>query len=234
MALRVIGAGLGRTGTLSLKVALEQLGFTSCYHMAEVIMNPSHAALWTAAADGRADWERIFEGYAATVDYPGCRYWRELAETYPEAKVVLSVRDPDKWFESTQETIFSERSRQQLNYEGFEEFFEKNVFSQFGERIHDRGFMIEAFRRHNEDVKRAIPSERLLVFEVSQGWEPLCEFLDVPVPTAPFPHANSREEMAAMLAAMRTAGAAMEPPTLEQMGEIVRQRLAGYRKTPPA
>jgi Sulfotransferase domain len=230
MALKVIGAGLGRTGTLSLKVALEQLGFSRCYHMAEVLINPSHAPRWVDAANGRADWEGIFDGYAATVDYPGCRYWRELADEYPEAKVVLSVRDPGRWFDSTQATIFAPSNRERLNFPELGEFFEKNVFSHFGEHIHDRDYMVRAFERHNDEVKRSIAPERLLVFEAKDGWEPLCEFLEVPVPTAPFPHANSREEMAAMMAAAQAAGRQTGPPTLEQMGEMVRRRLAGYRQ----
>ena len=231
MALQVIGAGLGRTGTLSLKVALERLGFTSCYHMVEVLMNPSHAAHWVDAANGAPDWERIFGGYAATVDYPGCRYWRELADAYPEARVVLTVRDPDRWFESTQATIFSPRNRERLNFPEFGDFLEKNVFSQFGDRIHDRDYMTAAFRRHNDEVKQAIPPERLLVFEAKQGWEPLCEFLGVPAPSESFPHANSREEMEAMVEAAQAAGGNQPAPTLEQVSAMVRQRVAGLRRS---
>ena len=230
MALQIIGAGLGRTGTLSLKLAIEQLGFMGCYHMVEVLMNPSHAAYWNAAADGRADWARIFAGYAATVDYPGCRYWRELAGAYPEAKVILTVRDPQRWFESTQATIFSDHNRQRLQFPELDDFFAKNVFADFGDRIHDRDYMVEMFQQHNEDVKRSISPERLLVFEVKEGWAPLCEFLDVPMPSEPFPHANSREEMAAMIKAAQAAGHSQPPPNLEQMSEMVRQRVAGMRE----
>jgi Sulfotransferase domain len=229
MALKVIGAGLGRTGTLSLKMALEQLGFASCYHMVEVLMHPHHTAWWIEAADGRPSWERLFEGYAATVDYPGCRFWRELVAAYPDAKVILSVRDPEKWFESTQATIFSEQNRQRLHFAEFGDFFERIVFSHFGERIHDRAFMIEAFRRHNEEVIAAIAPERLLVFEAKEGWAPLCEFLGVPEPATPFPRTNSREEMAAMMEAQQAAASAGPPPTLEQLGTMLRQRLASLR-----
>jgi hypothetical protein len=230
MALKIIGAGLGRTGTLSLKIALEQLGFVKCYHMAEVLMNPRDAACWVDAAAGRPDWERIFEGYAATVDYPGCRYWRELAEYYPAAKVILSVRDAQRWFESTQATIFSPQNRERLQFPQMREFFDKNVYADFGERIHDRDYMVAAFERHNEEVRRAISPERLLEFDVKQGWQPLCEFLGVPVPATPFPRTNSREEMAAMMDASKDAARAQTPPTLEQMGEMIRQRLAGYHQ----
>ncbi len=208
MSLQIIGAGLGRTGTMSLKLALEQLGFRGCYHMIEVLLEPEpRMGQWLEAARGRPDWPAIFSGYAATVDYPGCRFWRELADYYPDAKVILTERDPVKWFESTQATIFSQMSRARFGDAAFREFFETLVFSQFGEHIHDRDYMVDAFERHNAEVKRAIAPDRLLVLEVAQGWEPLCEFLGVPVPDVPFPRTNSREEMQAMFAAARRARA---------------------------
>jgi len=200
MALKLIGAGFGRTATLSLKMALEQIGYGPCYHMVEVFMNPQAAPLWISASDGNPDWEAIFKGYEASVDFPGCTFWRELAEFYPDAKVLLSVRDPDQWFESTQATIFSEHSVQRLKQTPMLPFIEKTAWKLFGDRIHDHDFMVDVFKRHNAEVQRVIPASRLLVFEASQGWEPLCQFLGVPVPDAPFPRANSREEMAAFIA----------------------------------
>src|SRR5262245_19137133 len=115
MAVQLIGAGLGRTGTPSLKFALEQIGFGPCYHMPEVMLNPEASQHWVRAANGNPDWEAIFNGFVATVDFPGCTFWRELADYYPDAKVLLSVRDPEQWFESTQETIFSEAARKMLS-----------------------------------------------------------------------------------------------------------------------
>jgi hypothetical protein len=200
MALKVIGAGLGRTGTLSLKFALEQIGFGPCYHMTEVMLNPEAPAHWVRAANGDPNWETTFNGFIATVDFPGCTFWRELAEFYPEAKVLLSVRDPEKWFESTQETIFSEGAQKMLSQTPLREFIEKTTWKLFGDRLHDREFMVEAFKRHNAEVERTIPPNRLLVYEASQGWEPLCKFLNVPVPDTPFPRVNSRDEMKAMMA----------------------------------
>jgi hypothetical protein len=198
MALKVIGSGLGRTGTMSLKLALEQLGFTRCYHMVEVFLNPPHLKLWVDAAEGRPDWERIFEGYAATTDYPGARFWRELAAFYPEAKVLHSVRDPEKWFESTQATIFSPMNRERVTeMPAMAEFFGKVVAAEISERMADKDFMISYFKRHTEEVVAAIPKDRLLIYEAGQGWEPLCEFLGVPVPTTPFPRENTREQFAA-------------------------------------
>jgi hypothetical protein len=192
MALSVIGAGFGRTGTLSLKLALEELGFGPCYHMVEVLKNPDAPGYWEAAADGRpVDWERVFAGYHATVDWPGATFWRELAEAYPEAKVILTVRDPEAWFTSNQATIFSP------GYDGDEPFprmVRKVIGALFDQRLHDKDKLLEVFARHNETVRRVIPAERLLVYEVSQGWAPLCDFLGAPVPQAPFPRVNSTEE----------------------------------------
>jgi hypothetical protein len=195
MSLQVIGVGLGRTGTLSLKIALEQLGLGPCYHMAELMMNPERTPLWIAAADGKPDWEAIFEGYSSTTDYPACLYWRELAQKYPDAKLILTQRDKDKWFESTQATIFSEGMTARIRGTPVEPFFEKTVWRDFGERIHDRAFMTSYFEKHNAEVEAGAAKKQLLVYDVAQGWEPLCKFLGVAVPNAPFPKVNSREEM---------------------------------------
>jgi hypothetical protein len=207
MALDVVGVGLGRTGTLSLKVALEMLGFKPCYHMVEVWANPASIGDWLEAANGRPDWQKIFDGFSATVDYPGCHFWRELTAAYPKAKVVLTVRDPEGWFESTQATIFSPQLRDRVGVSPAAEFLQKTVWDAFGSRIDDRDHMIAMFERHSAEVRRAIPSDRLLVLEVAQGWEPLCEFLGVPVPNKPFPRLNSRDELGAALAATRAKGA---------------------------
>jgi hypothetical protein len=207
MGLDVIGVGLGRTGTLSLKVALEILGFKPCYHMVEVWASPPAIADWLEAANGRPNWQKVFDGFRATVDYPGCHFWRELTAAYPNAKVVLTVRDPASWFESTQTTILSPRMRERVAASPAAEFLEKTVWSEFGSGMHDRDHMIAAFERHSAEVRGAIPPDRLLVLEVSQGWQPLCEFLGVPVPSKPFPRLNSREELGAALAAKRAKGA---------------------------
>jgi len=207
MPLEVIGAGLGRTGTLSLKLALEHLGFGRCYHMTECFPDPAAPPRWIEAADGRPDWEAIFRGFGATVDYPGCSFWRELAAVYPDAKVVLSVRDPDKWFDSTQATIFAPELMKQLMGSPLKTFFEKTVTAAFGDRLHDRDFMVDYFVRRNAAVAAALPAERLLVYDVAEGWAPLCGFLGVGVPETPFPRANVREDLASMIAAVSGDGA---------------------------
>ncbi len=225
MALKVIGAGYPRTGTSSLKLALEQLGFGRCHHMREVIMDPPSAALWLQAADGRADWEAIFDGYQSCTDAPGCSFWRELVDYYPQAKVLLSVRDPEQWFESTQQTVFSDQmlGRQQKlggqTETPMAEFFEKIVTREFGEHIHDRDFMLAQFERRKQEVIAAVPAPRLLVYDVREGWEPLCAWLGVPVPESPFPHTNTRAEMAQMRAAMTEDGM-----DLEKLSQLARER----------
>jgi hypothetical protein len=199
MTLQVIGVGLGRTGTMSLKLALERLGLGPCYHMAELMMNPERTPLWIAAADGKPDWEAVFAGYSSTTDYPACIYWRELAAAYPKAKLILTKRDKDKWFESTQATIFSEAMTARIVGSPVEPFFHKTVWRDFGKRIHDRAFMTAYFEEHNATVEAEVAKKRLLVYDVAQGWEPLCKFLGVPVPDSAFPKVNSREEMQARL-----------------------------------
>jgi len=193
MALKVIGSGLGRTGTMSTKLALEQLGFAPCHHMVEVFMNPDTVPLWIDAGSGRPNWDAIFGGYAAMVDHPGCAYWRQLMEHYPDAKVLHTVRDPDKWFDSTQATIFNP-DREPPPADTPMGTFMGQLFAWYGGDMHDRGFMTDFFRRHTEAVLAGVPKERLLVFEVKDGWAPLCDFLGVPVPDTPYPRENSTED----------------------------------------
>ena len=194
MGLKVIGSGLGRTGTLSTKLALEQLGFGPCHHMVEVFMHPESVPLWIAAGEGKADWDAIFGTYGSMVDHPGCTYWRELMEFYPDAKVLHTVRDPDKWFDSTQATIFSPDSPAAHQMEGPLKTFFSQIFGWYGGDMHDRAHMVATFRRHTEEVVATVPKDRLLVYEVGQGWEPLCDFLGVPVPDSPYPRENTRQE----------------------------------------
>ncbi len=201
MALNIIGSGLGRTGTKSLQTALNMLGLGPCHHMVEVFANPESVPLWIAAGQGRPDWEAIFRDYRSAVDYPSAAYWRELAAFYPEARVIHTTRDPDQWFASTQSTIFAPGGGA-LSPGTMEPFFE-SIVGGFREHIHDRAFMTDYFRRHDEAVRREIPAERLLVYQAGQGWEPLCAFLDVPVPAEPYPSENNTAEFQARVAARK-------------------------------
>lgn len=194
MPLSVIGAGFGRTGTMSLKLALDQLGFGPCYHMTEVFKNPGAAGYWEAAADGKeVDWEEVFEGYRSTVDWPSATFYKQLADFYPDSKVILTVRDPEKWFESTQATIFAPRIVDHSKAD-WTRMFEKVIADLFDRRMTDKAKLIDVYQRHNEEVQRTIDPERLLVFEISQGWAPLCRFLGVDNPPGPMPRVNSTEE----------------------------------------
>ncbi len=204
MGLDVVGAGLGRTGTKSLQTALSRLGLGPCHHMVEVFLHPETMPLWTEAGAGRPDWDAIFANYRSMVDYPGAAYWRELAAYYPEAKVLLSVRDPDQWFDSTQATIFAPNSgvdQALADPQDPRSAFFLSFSGRFRDNIHDRAAMTDYFRRHTEEVKAAIPPERLLVYEVGSGWEPLCAFFGVPVPAEAYPSENSSAEFQARAAA---------------------------------
>ena len=192
MALKVIGSGLGRTGTLSTKLALEQLGFAPCHHMVEVFLHPDSLPLWIATQQGEGGWEAIFADYQAMVDHPGCAHWRELMDVFPDAKVLHTVRDPDKWFDSTQATIFNPDRPGPPG--GPLKTFMDQIHGWYGGDIHDRAFMTDFFRRHSEAVVAGVPKDRLLVFEVAQGWAPLCEFLGVPIPETSYPRENTTQE----------------------------------------
>ena len=201
MTLSVIGSGFGRTGTMSLKLALEQLGFGPCYHMVEVFKNPAAPDWWTEAASDlpNANWARIFEGYNATVDWPNASFYKQLADAYPAAKVIHTERDAEDWFDSTQATIFAEREG--MNPQApFPRMIGKVIFEMFDGRMHDRDHVIAVYKAHNAKVRQTIPPERLLVYHVSDGWQPLCDFLGVPVPEGATPKVNSREEFGAHIA----------------------------------
>jgi hypothetical protein len=219
MPLAVIGAGLGRTATFSLKFALEHLGFGPCYHMSEVFADARRAVpLWLDAIDGRPDWDAIFAGFHSTADYPACTYWRELAAHYPRAKVILTVRDPDSWFESVSATIFSESMQGSLAGSPTGRMMQGVIFDAFGDKIRDREFMTAWFSRRNNEVIDALPPERLLVFSPKEGWGPLCAFLGVPAPSEPFPKINSRDELSA--SSDKHGGLPPDPETAERFARI--------------
>jgi hypothetical protein len=210
---KVIGAGFGRTGTMSLKVALETLGFDPCYHMTEVFAHPEHAGFWISAWRGEpADWDGVLGGYEAAVDWPACSFYEELMERDPGAKVILSVRDPERWYESVRNTIYKlsvvvpRHPIYRIGYKlvSFFVFRGPGIVDLAGEiiwrgtfdgRFEDKTYAIEVFERHSAEVQRRVPEDRLLVYDVKAGWEPLCEFLGVEVPDEPFPRTNDTAQM---------------------------------------
>ena len=210
MTIRLIGAGFGRTGTTSIKAALEELGFGKCYHMIEVMTHPAHVGVWSGALAGQpVDWRAFLADYQAIVDWPGCTLYQELMAVYPEAKVLLTVRDPEAGYESTCSTIYRlPRSpfmrTLRLFVPHFRRFFRMNDQfiwqGTFGGNFEDRQQAIATFQAHIEAVKQAVPAERLLVYDVRDGWEPLCAFLNVPAPPdKPFPRLNDTATMRRML-----------------------------------
>jgi hypothetical protein len=208
--MQVIGAGFGRTGTLSLKVALEMLGFGKCYHMEELIAHPEQVTYWEALYAGQAiRWQELFAGYESTVDFPGYRVYGQLFQQYPQAKVILNTRAFEPWYESAYQTIykagpslteklflslqlpFSPRLRKLVRVF---RLAEKAVWQgDFKGRFADKAFAREVFENHHREVKRRIPAHQLLEYQVNAGWEPLCRFLDVPVPDQPFPRVNEQQ-----------------------------------------
>ena len=223
MPLQVIGAGFARTGTLSLKAALEELGFDPCYHMAEVIgvrpgVNEGHVDAWHAfVCDGRPmDWERLFEAYQACVDLPACVYYRELLAAFPGARVVLGVRDPAAWYGSWTALQAVARqievaTRADPRMRRWAEFVARIEAHVFGSEP-DRARTLAAFERHNEGVKASVPADRLLVFDVRDGWAPLCRFLGCPTPPGPFPHLNERALLQQVPEALARRDAALPGP----------------------
>jgi Sulfotransferase domain len=208
--MKLIGAGMPRTGTLTQKMALEMLGVGPCYHMVDVLASLDQADLWKRALAREAPWGEIFDGYQSTVDWPGGYFYRELIEVYPDAKVLLSVREPEAWERSMRETVWAVRNGESLirllssaqahvnpAWKGFLEMIDGLLWK--GEGTFAAGHaepqqLIDAMERHNEQVRQAVPPERLLVWSVKEGWGPLCEFLELPVPSEPFPHINDRTE----------------------------------------
>ena len=196
--MNVIGAGVGRTGTYSLKLAINQLGFGACHHMEEVLHNmPVHVPLWSAALGGRPDWQALYSGYESAVDWPTAGFFRELLEVYPSARFVLTVRSPESWADSFDATIYRALAERDHAPAEKKEWLEMvaGVVSKTGfPGGLDRAGLIDAFLAHNEGVRSAVPASQLLVYQVRDGWEPLCAFLGTPFPTEPFPRTNDRAE----------------------------------------
>jgi hypothetical protein len=209
--MKLIGAGLPRTGTLSQKIAMEILGLGPCYHMVNVLAELDQADLWKRALAGEGPWDELFDGFQSTVDWPGGFFYKELIERYPDAKVLLSVRDAERWERSMRDTVWAVRNGESLmkslsdargfvdpGWAGFLEMIDGLLWKDNGtlaDRDHHKPEeMIAAMQQHNDEVQATVPADRLLVWDVTQGWEPLCEFLELPVPDVPFPNVNDSKE----------------------------------------
>jgi hypothetical protein len=200
MQLEVVGAGAGRTGTHSLKFALEQLLDAPCHHMVEMFGDADQIALWTDAIDGRpVDWSAVLHKYRSIVDWPGSSFWRELSAANPDALVLLSVRDPEAWYRSASNTIFLTFDNLPPEMAPWMDAVRRLLRERFSDRFDDPTAMMDAFVRHNDEVRAGVPASRLLEWTVADGWEPICERLGLPVPAVPFPVTNSTDDFRAMV-----------------------------------
>ena len=195
MSMSVLGLGFGRTGTNSLKQALELLGFGPCYHMFEVLPDEQRVNNWIELVQGKTpDWEHTFRNYHASVDWPGAYFWKELAQYYSDARLILTIRDADQWYQSMASTILpllraSASDPQSLANQMF-------ISRTFAGNIDDADHVKRVYQQHNASVQAAFGPDRLLVYEVGSGWEPLCDFLGVATPDIAYPHGNKGNEFA--------------------------------------
>ncbi|MEZ6130134.1 MAG: sulfotransferase [Planctomycetaceae bacterium] len=200
--LNVLGLGYPRTGTMSLKLALQQLGFGPCYHMIDVFDRPADVSFWRNAVqrDGvDVDWDTLFHGFESTSDCPACYFWKPLTDHFPHAGCILTVRDPESWYDSFRTTVYEammhpERAADEQHRAVQQMARELILDRMFSGRFLDRSFAIDCMHAHNEAIIDAIPADRLLVYQISDGWEPLCRFLNVEVPDVAFPQVNTRDQ----------------------------------------
>ncbi len=217
MSIKIIGAGFPRTGTNTLKQSLEQLGLKHVYHMKELLVNPEKLHYWkTLDETGDTDWDGLYEGYDGTVDFPGYPWYKEHMKRYPDAKVILTVRDFEGWYKSVDSTVF--RAGPQTPGEKIKmmgklltsarirnvvkciKWFKKTFFAErLQGKFEDKEFALKFWNDHLADVKASVPADKLLVYDVRDGWGPLCAFLNEPEPAEPLPHLNKKENFMAML-----------------------------------
>ena len=196
MTLQIVGAGVGRTGTHSLKIALEQLLGGTCHHMIEVFTRPDHVESFTGAINGQpTDWAALYDGFTAMVDFPGSLFWRETAAAFPNAPVLLSSRDAHDWYRSASNTIFESISGDDPWMTAMRKAFN----DRFCDDLHNEDAMVAAFERHNADVRAEIPPSRLIDWTPSDGWDPICAALQLPVPDMPFPLTNTTKDFREMI-----------------------------------
>lgn len=212
MALQIIGSGLARTGTMSLKQALEHLLDTPCFHVIELMKQPKRVSyLKERYKKGTTNWDAFYDGFGVAVDYPTCLYFEELLVKYPNAKVIHTIREPESWYESVYNTVYrgvpkgakdifrliktSLTSKDMRQLAPVFQHNEKIIWKeQFEGKFEDKSRAIEIFEAHTERVKQIVPSDKLLIFNVKEGWKPLCAFLNKEMPNSPFPRANARSE----------------------------------------
>lgn len=217
MSIQIIGAGFPRTGTNTLRESLNMLGYVKTYHMKELLVHPEDLQYWSELRQTKTtNWDALYNGYKATVDYPCYPWYKEHMKRYPDAKVILSTRPFEKWYESFSSTIWRAQNPTEEQRAAMAERvkddprlqkvmkvmqFAKEIIigDHFQNRFEDKEFMKEVFDKHHEEVKAFVPADKLLVYNVSEGWEPLCQFLGKPKPDTALPHTNKKEDFAEML-----------------------------------
>ncbi len=198
--LEIIGAGFGRTGTHSLGLALEKLGFGPCYNINEIFKNPGHGELWSSALDGKSvDWDYMFGSYKSMVEWPGVAFFDEILHHYPNSKVILTLRDPESWYESVQNTVFDSLElsahNPDPNKRESQSLARRLVLEHTFEGRHwDKEYVLDIYRKHVHHIVEVVPRERLLKFDVKDGWKPLCDYLHKAIPAEPFPKVNERSD----------------------------------------
>jgi hypothetical protein len=217
MSIKIIGAGFPRTGTNTLREALELLGLGKTYHMKQLLVHPENLHYWTTLRDTHTtDWEKLYDGYEATVDFPCYPWYKEHMKQYPDAKVILSTRPFEEWYTSFSSTIWKAQNPPEEEREAMAERiasdprlqsvmqvmgFAKQIIVEdhFQGRFLDKEFIEKIFNAHDEEVKKYVPADKLLIFDVNEGWEPLCEFFNVEVPKGSLPHTNKKEDFHVMV-----------------------------------
>ena len=212
MGLSVIGAGFGRTGTESMKTALEMLGLGPCLHMKVILADPKQEAYWRTVlkdeGQGKSpNWDEAYKGWQSGVDFPTAYYWRELSEYYPDAKILLTIRDAESWYESTANTILKILEKLTDPDSIGLRMISEGVFHG---RLADRDYAIDLYEKHNAAVRKAIPADRLLVYDLGDGWDPLCAFLGKPIPEEPYPSSNDGEEFHAFFERRMDSGQSLK------------------------
>ena len=203
--MKVFGTGFGRTGTMSLKIALEKLGMGPCYHMKEIVIRPSHIKMWYDISLGdHPKWNQLFKSFNSGVDYPVCLFYEELVNKFPDAKFILTLRDFDSWYNSTLNTVYKVPTMLPAWFRKIVPPVHKLILMQnkliwsglFNNQFGDKEYVRSVYNNHIDNVKKTIPDNRLLLYSVYEGWAPLCEFLDVDIPEdIPFPKVNDTAEI---------------------------------------
>lgn len=228
MALKIIGAGLGRTGTASFKLAIEHLGYGPCHHMSEVFADiHKQLPLWLEAMNGNANWDAIFAGFASCNDHPSSDFWRELHATYPEAKVIVTTRSPESWYKSVRSTIYNADNFANMPDSPLKTLVTQHIGPQPRDLLDKEAAAVAWYRAREADIVATVPAGQLLILPVGSGWEPLCAFLGMPVPEISYPRVNSMQDWSDAFHSPPPPGA---PEGLDGVAAMGKSVIAAWRQ----